>query len=474
MPMRLKSTSREKQRDFLGHMEKLFQDPSVIVPQCVDGGMFCPFRTYEKKIASLSASGNYDKYSKSPDQILSGLSETHRAMESDQNTVFGVLKTQFGSIEYAKRGGSTDDTVLAGIQHFDDPLWRMLAFSSLAKTKGVRVYSSSNFFLGSCKNTSPGVEFFQDLLKDEGVQFTTEGSEITIGNSGHKLAMSHLSTVTINVMENSTLNTVNLILKHILTPDISADISFSCDFLGSTLSGIPANSLGMYMQGKINDRTFIRDIMDYRVNEAVKMGYYIIGEDVFKTPEELAGKYPFKYVPDSKIIEILHATNRGFQMDAFSERKVLEAVWPSHGREILKELFPDVDEAVIASSHGSPVDQIESIQNASRGMDIRNSVEVSGWSPDSQFLVDVLMDYFAHGREKSIRNAEKSLGSSNVRKSLFYAFLDCIGESRNREWQFTETEKDLAWKIRDHVCSIIKRGPDALPEEMENIRIFVR
>ena len=84
------------------------------------------------------------------------------------------------------------------------------------------------------------------------------------------------------------------------------------------------------------------------------------------------------------------------------------------------------------------------------------------------------MDYFAHGREKSIRNAEKSLGSSNVRKSLFYAFLDCLGESRNREWQFTDTEKDLAWKIRDHVCSIIKRGPDALPGELENIKIFVR
>ena len=472
--MRLKSTSKEKRQGFVDRLETLFQDPTVIVPTCVDGGMFCQFKSYEKKLAALASSGNYERYARSQDQILSGFSETHRAMDSESSALFAVLKTHFGSIEYAKRGGATDDNVLAGIQHFDDPLWRMLAYSSLAKSKGVRVYSSRNYYIGSCRNTSPGVEFFQDLLNDEGVQFESDGSTITVGNSGHQMVISHLSSVSIIVRENSVLNTVNLILKHTLTPDIGGDFTFSMDYLESTIPQLPDKSLNLYLQGKINDRTFIRDTVDFRTAQAVKKGSFVIGGEAFDSPAELVARYPFKYVPDDKIVEILGNFRKGFQMDTFSERKVLEIVWPTHRTEILTALHPEGDDSMFSGLKGSPIDQIEALHGSARTQSIRSSVEVSGWSPDSQFLVDLILDFFAEGKEKSIRNAEKNLGSSSIRKALFYAFLDCIGESRNREWQFSDIEKDLAWKVRDPVCRTLNSGPESLAQELESIRVFVK
>lgn len=472
--MRLKSTSREKQQDFLEHLKKLFQNPSAIVPECIDGGLLCPFRSYEKKLSSTRDPEDFSRYSRSTDQILAGLSETYRVLESGSAGVMGVLKTQFGSVEYSKRGGATDDTVLAGIQHYDDPLWRMLAYSSLVRTRNVRVYSSSKYFLGSCKNSSPGVDFFMDVLKDEGVQFTNSGGEISIGNSGHSLTISHLKSVSIIVHENSTLNAINLLLKHLMTPDIASDFAFSCDFLSPTVDAIPQNSLALYMQGKINDRTFIRDVVDFRTKEAVRLGYFVIGDEVFTSAADLVEKYPFKYVPDELIIEVLNSAGKGFYMDAFSERKVLESVWPSHGKMILQRIFPDAEDGQISSLKGSPLDQIDYLHSTIRGRNIRESIEVKGWSPDSQFLVDMLMDFFANGQERAIRNAERNLGNSNVRKSLFFAFLDCLGEGSNRSWQFTDTEKDLAWKIRDYVCSMVRGGPESMEKELENVKLFIK
>lgn len=472
--MRLKSTSREKQQDFLEHLKSLFQDPSALVPECIDGGLLCPFRSYEKKLSSARDPQDFSKYSRSADQILAGLSETFRVLESGSAGVMGVLKTQFGSVEYSKRGGATDDTVLAGIQHYDDPLWRMLAYSSLVRTRNVRVYSSSNFFLGSCKNSSPGVEFFKDVLNDENAQFTSNGQEISIGNTGHSLTISHLRATKIIVYENSTLNTINLLLKHILTPDISADFTFSCDFLSKTVDVIPQNSLALYMQGKINDRTFIRDTVDFRTKEAVRLGHFIIGDEAFTTAAQLVEKFPFKYVPDDVIINALSSFGKGFYIDAFSERKILEILWPSHGKQILQQVFPEATQDQLSQLKGSPLDQIDYLQSTIKGKNLRESVEVSGWSQDSKFLVDLLMDYFANGQDRAIRNAERNLGNSNVRKALYFAFLDCLGEGGNRSWQFTDTEKDLAWKIRDHVCAMVKNGPGSMQQELENVKIFIK
>lgn len=471
--MRLKTTSKEKQKEYIEHLKGLFDDLSVTIPECIDGGMFCNFSTYAKKVASIEHSGSFDRFSKTADQFLSGISETYRIMDSDSAPIFGMLKTQYGSVEYAKRG-TTDENVLVGIQHYDNPLWRMLAFSSLAKTKGVRVYSSTNHYLGSCKNSSPGTEFFKDVLKDENIQFEEDDGDIVIPGSGHYVDIMHLNTVRFRVYENSSYNLLHSLLRHMITPDIGADFSFKSDYLEELLQDIPQQALTMYVSGKMNDRTFIREIRDFRVSEAVKRGYYVIGTTGYTTTEEFVEANDFKYVPEEILVEGLNDYRKGIYMDTFSERKVLETIWSVSGKGILKAMFPDLEDSVISSLRGSPVDQIDGIVERARVANIKSDIEFKAWSPDSQFLIDILKSYFTHGKEKAIRDAEKASGGSNVKKAIFYTILDCLGEAKNREWQFTDTERDLSWKIKPYVSRILEKGSEVLADEMENIRVFIR
>ena len=471
--MRLKSTSKEKQKEFIDRLRNLFEDPASLIPECIDGGMFCSFNSYRKKVESLANSHAYDKFTKAADQFLSGLSETYRIMESDSAPIFGMLKTPYGSTEYAKRG-VTDDTVLVGIQHYDNPLWRMLAFSSLAKTKGARVYSSTNFYIGSCKNTSPGKRFFEDCLKDEGIQFQEEDDTIVLPGTGRFMEVLHLGTVKFRFYDNSTTNLVHSLLRHMITPDIGRDFSFKSDFLSDMVSDIPPQSLTMYFSGKINDRTFLREVNEYRINEAVKRGFFIVGEKGFRSIADFVTENEFKYVPESLISEALENFGKGIYMEAFSERKVLETIWASSGSLIMKGLFPDLSDSELKSLKGSPTDQIDSVSERSRIAEIKSDIEVKAWSPDSQYLIDVIKDYFTLGREKALREAEKTSGKSHVRKAIFYTFLDCLGEAKNREWQFNDTERDLSWKIKPYISRILENGASVMAQEIENIKVFIR
>ena len=471
--MRLKSTSKEKQKEFIDRLRNLFEDPASLVPDCVDGGMFCSFNSYRKKVESLANSQAYDKFTKNADQFLSGLSETYRIMESDSAPIFGMLKTPYGSIEYAKRG-VTDDTVLVGIQHYDNPLWRMLAFSSLAKTKGARVYSSTNFYIGSCKNTSPGKGFFEDCLKDEGIQYQEEDDTIVLPGTGRFMEVLHLGTVKFRFYDNSTTNLVHSLLRHMITPDIGRDFSFRSDYLSDLVSDIPSQSLTMYFSGKINDRTFLREVNEFRINEAVKRRFFIVGEKGYTSIAEFVTENEFKYVPENLITEALENYGKGIYMEAFSERKVLETIWPASSSLIMKGLFPDLSDSDIKALKGSPTDQIDSVSERSRIAEIKSDIEVKAWSPDSQYLIDVIKDYFTLGREKALRDAEKTSGKSHVRKAIFYTFLDCLGEAKNREWQFNDTERDLSWKIKPYISRILEKGTSVMAQEIENIKVFIR
>lgn len=471
--MRLKSTSKEKQREFIEHLKGLFENPTELIPECVDGGMFCNFNSYRKKVEAVQRSDSYDKFSKTADQFLSGLSETYRILDSDSAPIFGMLKTPYGSIEYAKRG-TTDESVLVGIQHYDNPLWRMLAFSSLAKTKGTRIYSSTNYYLGSCKNSSPGVDFFKDVLKDENVQFEDQDGDIVIPGSGHYMEVLHLNTVKFRFYENSSYNLLQSLLRHLITPDIGSDFSFKSEFLGDLMQDIPQQALSLYVAGKMNDRTFLREVHDYRISEAIRRGLYVIGDRGYTSTEEFVQDNTFKYVPEEILIGALRDYGKGIYMDSFSERKVLEIIWSATGSEILRQMFPDSDKSALSSLKGSPMDQIDGIVERTRIAEIKSDIEVKAWSPDSQYLIDIIKNYFTLGKVKAIREAEKGTGNSNVRKAIFYTFLDCLGETRNREWQFSDTERDLSWKIKPYLSNILEKGADVISDEIENIKVFIR
>ena len=72
--MKLKFRSKRKEKEFLGHITTLFENPESLVPDCIDKGFLCPFESYRKKMESLKESQKFEKYLRSSDQFLISIS----------------------------------------------------------------------------------------------------------------------------------------------------------------------------------------------------------------------------------------------------------------------------------------------------------------------------------------------------------------------------------------------------------------
>ncbi|MEM0155317.1 MAG: hypothetical protein QW597_01775 [Thermoplasmataceae archaeon] len=470
--MKLKFRSKRKEKEFLGHIGSLFEDLGSIVPDCLDKGFLCPFESYRKKLGSISGTDRIEKYLRSSDQFLSAISETHKISDSDSAPVVGFITTPYGNVEYAKRGNA-DETVLAGVQHFDDEIWRMLAFSSLSKTKGARVYSSKNFYLGSCKGHGPGIEFFKDVLTEHNIKFREDGDKLLIGNIGKTMVISHFSGIYIEIFEDSEYSTAFAILRHFLTKDISRDFSISCSFIEDRVNLIPQEEIARYFSGQIDDKTAIRSIVDARIRQAVSKSLYIIADRCYSDPDEFLGEFPNDIVNTSILAPFLESLGHGIYMDNPSLRKLLEVLWPQHGNEILRQIFPDLDENKLKSLKGNPLDQIERARKIYKIEDIESAFTINAWSKSSEFLISLVKDFFKSGKFVAIRNGEKNIQSDHVNKAIFFAFLVSQGELSNREWLFNDQDRELGNKMLEPMRKILGNDYSSISANIAAIRPFV-
>lgn len=466
--MKLKVGSKEKERKFLEHISKFFEDPSVIIPDCVDKGFLCPFESYRKKVDS---GANFDKYARSADQFLSALGETSRIIEADSAPILGFITTTYGNVEYAKKGNA-DAAVLAGVQHYDNEIWKMLAFSSLARSKNVRVYSSRNFYTASCKNSGPGLEFFEDVLQEHGMDYRKDDDEIVMGDSGKSFLITHFSGVQLRVYENSSANTLHTIMRHFLTKDYYADFKITSDFLEEQVQTIPNDALSSYFDGKIDDRQMMKRIVKSRVDDAVNRGYYIIGDSCFTSADDFLESFTEDVISPDLLKEPLLEYGKGISMDTASTRKLLEILWQKSGSSIMQKMFPQLDEQKLKSLKGSPVDRIESAKKLYFSEEVESSFNVEAWSKNAEYLVDLLKTYHKEGKMSAVRHGEKNLTSSPMVRAIFYAFLEAVGEKGNREWMFTPNEIDLGLKIRDQIKDLLTNVSD-VNEKIVKLRAFI-
>lgn len=466
--MKLKVGSKDKERKFLEHLTTFFEDPSQIIPDCMDKGFLCPFESYRKKVESTD---RYEKYARSADQFLSALGETQKIIESDSAPILGFITTAYGNVEYAKRG-NTDPAVLSGLQHYDHEIFKLLAFSSLAKTKNVRVYSSKNYYTASCKNSGPGVEFFTDVLKEHGIQFSQEDDVIRVGDSGKSMTINHFSGVTIRIFENSQGNTLHTIMRHFLTKDYYSDFVIRSDYLEEDVQSIPNEALPSYFDGKMDDRQLIKKIVKKRQEDAVNNGLYIIGDECYSDPDVFLSKFDDDIISPSMLKDPLLEYGKGMALETASTRKLLEILWQKSGNAIMMQMFPDLEESQIKSLKGSPIDRIESARKLYFSEEIESSFNVNAWSKNAQYLVDLLKKYHKEGKMMAVREGEKNLTNSPIVRAIFYGFLEAVGEKGNREWMFTPNEIDLGLKMKDRIKELLTNVSE-VNEKIEGLRSFI-
>ncbi|KAA8921911.1 hypothetical protein [Thermoplasma sp.] len=446
--MKIKSLSRDEQSRIKKRFQDLFEHPDNLVPDLLDSSFFCPIESYRKKIRKMAEKGDFS-YSGS-DSFLSAVSETYRAMESDI-PMMGILKTPYGSLSYVKRG-NIDDRVLAGVQNWDNDTWRMLAFYNLVMSRNIRIFSSRNHYLASCRNTPPPVEFIEDVLNEEGIRFEREGSKIRVGVQDPSIRITVMSSVTIDVHSDSKYRTGFSLLKHMLMKAPDQDIGMDSDFLRCA-GPDDASIKNRYLAGEIDDRHAIDLITSGRKTRVVKSGKYAIGSacydslDSFLSAIDGSGEYS----------EFIRRYGSGIYLESPSLVKVMEIVWPVLGQ--------DISQAKIGRYAKTFSEMISARSQLENGV----SIGFEAWSEDSQFLADLIKAYRSGGVQSAVLSM-RDRAKNHVQRSILYAFTAGVGGT-SVGYIFDEDDRKLGTEISGYVGAIARS--ENVEENLKKIRAYI-
>ncbi|WP_337860359.1 hypothetical protein [Ferroplasma sp.] len=435
-----KANSKESEKAFIANIKNFFDNPEIILPKCTDSCFMCPIKGYEKKIQKMKESNNFGKYHNSADQFLSGVSETYRILESEKAPLLGIIKTNYGSVTYCKRG-NTDEFIISGVQNYNNDIYRLMAFTNTVKSKRLRVYSTKNFFTATCREKID-LDFISDLLNEENIPFTKNEETVVLGTAGNKISVSIYNAL-IEVYEDFDNNIVFIMLKHMLLPDMPFKIQ--SDFMNF----IPDNPeiINEFIQKRMSTKQLLTRIRKDKLNYALKNNYYVIAHQQYGI-DEFLDKLEF----DEKLKPFIKEkiATRGFVLDSPSQRKVLEYIFPQYKNEIIRLMY-DLTDAEIKTLNGNPMEIMENAKLLTSKKSMKSQI-MEPWSENSRYLIDLVTYYFNYGKSDSINFGRKNM-NNDIQKSIYYAFLKAAGN--DEEWMFTENQILLGKRIFTYIDEMV-------------------
>ncbi len=161
-------------------------------------------------------------------------------------------------------------------------------------------------------------------------------------------------------------------------------------------------------------------------------------------------------------------------MDEPSSRKLLEILWPKYSFEILSGLFNGIDKSDVASLKGNPLEQIQAMREKIRHDEIKENLHMKPWSPDSEFLKEVIADARIRGVSEAINLGERTQKKSDIQEAILFA-LYLINEGGDQvKWKFSEDIRDKGKKMEESIKLLIKCPEENLDENFNSMSALVK
>ncbi|HEB37787.1 MAG TPA: hypothetical protein ENI14_03905, partial [Thermoplasmatales archaeon] len=310
-------------------------------------------------------------------------------------------------VAYALRG-KAEKEMLISLQHFDDPVLRILGFVDLCNRKGLSLFSWNNKFLCSSEDNIPE-DFLEFLSTCLGLQ--REGSLLKCHHIGSDRTIEHLLIKLKNLeiaicrdcLQNK--NTVFEITKHAFIPNIQRVLSI--EIKSELLEyGLGVEYKEEYLSGKLNDKEFFEKNLEAWKNRLKIDGRKIIYTDgrVYTDPETFLEELDAKENERKAIKILLAKVNEPIFLDSKNTNAILERYWKAYGEDILAELSGDRNLAKsIFNPSESPIKQIRELETVGKKLDkISRYPTYKNLPPVAKFIDDIAKNYIVHGKEKAL------------------------------------------------------------------------
>ena len=487
-----RTAAKSMEKKLVENAKQLQKDPYLVLPEYSDDYSRKYFGKIKKSLGKVHQfnddSQKLEKFAKKRglDGALAGtLSIAH----SEKAPYLAVAKFSTGDITYAQRGKADKEKLIA-VQHFDDPVLRLLGIKDISLKKKLHVYSWDDGFVSTGLEANPPKEFVSFIM--DKIDFSYSNGVAVCDHLKREQAKKkdilkkyylHINWKSadsiIAICEDctkSTKNTMFEISKYLLIPDIHSD--FSIEIVGHVVkkdleSGQKTLHIDDYLSGSLTDLEFIKKNIEHREESLKESGekmFILNGNSYGANADDFIDALKPKSFERKGLELILEQVDEPVVLDNVTPNKVLEKFWKDCGLDAISSIIDDESMAKkFFELDETPSNILEAVFKYKERQQILSQLPQYRALPLlAKFVDNIARTYKTFGEKEALAVIKKRPDTSKA-KSISYAFLLVFGKGEDKKWQYSPVEIEYGEFLRDYAKKLLDSEPKNYHKRLQEL-----
>lgn len=485
----VKATPKGLERDLLDKSSRLAEDPSLLLPKCDQACRKCPFDKLLKKMEKVQRyKGDAESLidlAAHGDQLVRAYAAILSLSASGKIPFLTVRKLPGGDVSFAVRG-KVDPEKMIGVQYFDDPDLRLLAFWDIARDEDLHIYSEEVGLKCSDGAKAPK-GFVQETLSNAPYELASDDS---CGHPGAPIALvlgwrSASKAISICSECAGDVNLLHSLTSRIAARDPADDFTVEVRYAPACVShsdcatkapfSMSADLRDAYKKGTVDDVTFIDRFLGERKAALRRTSgeLYILGNGCYgKDKEAFIKALKGSEAEVTAISGLVRSKPMVVISSSEQTAKVVSDLWSEQRDALLGQVAsPEIWRPLLEQGSRMPPGQM--VQEAYRLQRARGIVDklpqYSSRGPIGSLADDLARAFKTEGKAGMLRAIDRARPKEHRGKAVVYGFLTAVGEAEGRSWQFTAEERDYGKYLAEFAKSLLDSEGPGYDEALRNV-----
>ncbi len=461
---------------------EMAEDPGILVPECAGPCSRCPMDKMQARLRKIQVNRDNPKALK---RLASGgrqLERSYAAMlilaSENGPILFANARLPTGDVSYTMRG-KVKKEFLVGLQHFDDPKLRLLAYTEWAFGRKLNLYSLNDGLVCSGKKPKYPQELISEVMASSSHSLSKHpgGFRCEHAGEGYGLRIDILSADTSIELcmscSSEKANTYTRLTSRMLARKPEADFRITLEHdihclkgSGCTLSGSvikTSDLVARYLKGELSDRALIVKYEE-RVRETLEKAgktIFVLGNTCFEDDyERFIRDLDPSEMESLALKRVLKNAESPVVMDAATPNSVFSVFWDKQGANAIHAVTGDKELArsLFLETRGSGKTPVQILREAA----VRSrSKEALSALPDLRklgrlgtYADGIARTYRALGKDEALKKVG-TLQDDTKARSISCGFLVALGALKGREWQFSKEELDYGAYLANFINTLL-------------------
>jgi len=485
------TATKTQEKHLIQKAKQLYEDPFLLLPNTMENQSDKYFKKMRKQLQKIALvkedSKKLEKLSQKK-TFEGAVAGTLLLAHAEKAPYLGVVKLPTGDVVYAQRGHAKRE-YLVGVQHFDDPVLRLLLFRDMAQKKKLYFYSWDHQLLCTGQQPCPPNDFIRfvgNTLQLEQHQIIWTCPHVPAEKVKQKqplkqwyLRIHWKSAQQMFALDKSCAktrkNTVFAITKYILQPSVSTD--FTVEVIGSLVENVDEQPdtmfLDEYYSGSLGDHELIMKNMEQQKQDLHESDQpvYILDGVSYGTNKSAFIDALDPSTEERKAMEVLLTKlDEPLIVSKTTANKILENHWKDYGDDIMQSFIEDEEMA----TKFSQLDETPSIilqlahEFKKRQQILAKLPQYPTLPPLSKYADTIAKTYKTFGMKKALAEI-KNHPETAKGKTLSYAFLLAVDKGKDVKWKYSKVEIEYATFLKEYAQSLLEATPKQYTKALQEL-----